>query len=72
VSKSTLFISIESPESDTNLKIIAVNMNYTCVIVGGLLFLCTGWWFVVRKPYTERMLKARDENEALVAAGVSG
>jgi choline transport protein len=52
--------------------LIAVNMNYTCVIVGGLLFLFTGWWFVVRKPYTARMLRARDENEALVAAGARG
>lgn len=54
-----------------NIK-TAVNMNYTCVVVGGLLFLFTGWWFVVRKPYTARMLKARDENEALVAAGARG
>ncbi|KIN07275.1 hypothetical protein OIDMADRAFT_185721 [Oidiodendron maius Zn] len=52
--------------------VTTVNMNYTCVIVGGLLFLFTGWWFVVRKPYTARMLRARDENEALVAAGARG
>lgn len=45
-------------------------MNYTCLIVGGFMILFTGWWFVVGKEYTARMLKARDD-QAEAAAAVS-
>ncbi|KAH7311450.1 choline transport protein [Stachybotrys elegans] len=37
------------------------NMNYTCVVVGGLGLLVGGWWFSVGKKYTEEMLKAKEE-----------
>ena len=45
----------------------AVNMNYTCLIVGGFMIVFTAWWFVVRTEYTARMLKARDKNDATMA-----
>ncbi|KAH8659265.1 choline transport protein [Tricladium varicosporioides] len=50
--------------------VTAANMNYTCLIVGGFMILFTGWWFVVGKEYTARMLKARDD-QAEAAAAVS-
>jgi choline transport protein len=37
------------------------NMNYTCVVVGGLTILIGGWWFKAGRAYTEEMLKAKEE-----------
>ncbi|KAM0620354.1 hypothetical protein ACHAQF_007637 [Verticillium nonalfalfae] len=37
------------------------NMNYTCVVVGGLVILISGWWFRVGSEYTQTMLKAKEE-----------
>lgn len=37
------------------------NMNYTCVVVGGLFILIGCWWFKVGKKYTEEMSKAKEE-----------
>lgn len=37
------------------------NMNYTCVIVGGLAILIGAWWLKAGKKYTERMMKAKEE-----------
>lgn len=41
---------------------VAVNMNYTCLIVGGFILLETLWWFKAGKEYTARMLKAREDS----------
>ena len=40
--------------------VTAQNMNYTCVVVGGLALLQLGWWFCVGKGYSLRMLKAKE------------
>ncbi|KAI7332660.1 amino acid permease [Hortaea werneckii] len=40
--------------------VTARNMNYTCVVVGGLALLQLGWWFCVGKGYSLRMLKAKE------------
>jgi choline transport protein len=37
------------------------NMNYTCVVVGGLTVLIGAWWFKAGREYTERMMKAKEE-----------
>jgi choline transport protein len=38
------------------------NMNYTCVVVGGLALLVGGWWFKAGSKYTQEMLaKAKGE-----------
>ncbi|KAH8173721.1 amino acid permease domain-containing protein [Sarocladium implicatum] len=36
------------------------NMNYTCVVVGGLAVLIGAWWFKAGRQYTERMMKAKE------------
>ncbi|GAB7354307.1 hypothetical protein MBLNU459_g4826t1 [Dothideomycetes sp. NU459] len=41
--------------------VIAANMNYTCVVVGGLALLQLGWWFKVGKTYSETMLQAKED-----------
>ncbi|RMZ00480.1 hypothetical protein D0864_03721 [Hortaea werneckii] len=40
--------------------VTAQNMNYTCVVVGGLALLQLGWWLCVGKGYSLRMLKAKE------------
>jgi choline transport protein len=35
-------------------------MNYTCVVVGGIVILQLGWWLKVGKEYTNTMLKAKE------------
>jgi choline transport protein len=37
-------------------------MNYTCLCLGAFLIIETIWWFVARKEFTERILKAKEEN----------
>ncbi|KAH6691377.1 choline transport protein [Plectosphaerella plurivora] len=37
------------------------NMNYTCVVVGGLAILILAYWLKAGKAYTERMMKAKEE-----------
>lgn len=37
------------------------NMNYTCVVVGGLLILVGAWWLKAGKAYTEKMQKAKEQ-----------
>ncbi|KAH7007228.1 amino acid permease [Ilyonectria destructans] len=37
------------------------NMNYTCVVVGGLLVLVGAWWLKAGKAYTEQMQKAKEQ-----------
>ncbi|KAF4452334.1 putative choline transporter Hnm1 [Fusarium austroafricanum] len=36
------------------------NMNYTCVVVGGLLILVGMWWLKVGKQYTAEISKAKE------------
>lgn len=40
--------------------VTAENMNYTCVVVGGLAILQLFWWFCTGKSYSARMLKAKE------------
>ncbi|KAI9836024.1 MAG: hypothetical protein M1819_001635 [Sarea resinae] len=40
--------------------VVASNMNYTCVVVGGLIILTLGWWLKARKKYSAEMLKAKE------------
>ncbi|KAF4124545.1 choline transport protein [Geosmithia morbida] len=37
------------------------NMNYTCVVVGGLTVLVSGWWLKVGSKFTDVILKAKEE-----------
>ncbi|OAL48506.1 amino acid permease [Pyrenochaeta sp. DS3sAY3a] len=37
------------------------NMNYTCVVVGGLFILIGCWWFKVGRKYAEEMSKAKED-----------
>ncbi|KAF3799375.1 7-keto 8-aminopelargonic acid transporter [Colletotrichum gloeosporioides] len=37
------------------------NMNYTCVVVGGLTVLVGAWWFKAGSKYSEKMLQAKEE-----------
>ncbi|KKF95607.1 Choline transport protein [Ceratocystis platani] len=40
--------------------VTAQNMNYTCVVIGGLSLLITGWWMKAGKLYSDNMEKARE------------
>lgn len=37
------------------------NMNYTCVVVGGLVILVGAWWFKSGKTYSKTMAKAKEQ-----------
>ncbi|KAK7430427.1 hypothetical protein QQZ08_002946 [Neonectria magnoliae] len=37
------------------------NMNYTCVVVGGLLILVGVWWLKAGQTYSKKMLKAKEQ-----------
>ncbi|GJC93097.1 amino acid permease [Colletotrichum higginsianum] len=37
------------------------NMNYTCVVVGGLTVLVGAWWLKAGSKYSEKMLQAKEE-----------
>lgn len=37
------------------------NMNYTCVVVGGLLVLVSAWWLKVGNKFTGVILRAKEE-----------
>ncbi|KAF1344390.1 amino acid permease [Delphinella strobiligena] len=41
--------------------VTAENMNYTCLVVGGLAILQVGWWFKAGRKYSEKMLNAKEE-----------
>ncbi|KAF5672735.1 choline transporter [Fusarium denticulatum] len=43
------------------MPVEVANMNYTCVVVGGLAILIGAWWLKAGKEYTERMMKAKEE-----------
>ncbi|KAG5659123.1 hypothetical protein KAF25_000325, partial [Fusarium avenaceum] len=42
------------------MPVEVANMNYTCVVVGGLTILIGAWWLKAGKEYTERMMKAKE------------
>lgn len=44
-------------------------MNYTCVVVGGMLLFELAWWFYAGKKYSETVQRAREEegNPAIIA-----
>lgn len=44
--------------------VVAQNMNYTCVCVGGFLIVELVWWLVAGKAYSESMQKAKEEENA--------
>jgi choline transport protein len=37
------------------------NMNYTCVVVGGFLFIELAWWLIAGKKYSETVQRAKEE-----------
>ena len=43
------------------MPVEVANMNYTCVVVGGLAILIGAWWLKAGKEYTEKMMKAKEE-----------
>ncbi|KAL9565017.1 hypothetical protein ACKAV7_010875 [Fusarium commune] len=43
------------------MPVEVANMNYTCVVVGGLAILIGAWWLKAGEEYTERMMKAKEE-----------
>ncbi|RHZ53577.1 uncharacterized protein CDV56_105687 [Aspergillus thermomutatus] len=43
------------------MPVTAQNMNYTCVVVGGLIVLILGWWFVGSGQYKEKIARAKEE-----------
>ncbi|KAL4913903.1 putative choline transporter Hnm1 [Aspergillus aurantiobrunneus] len=43
-----------------NMPVTVENMNYTCVVVGGIPILILAWWFVGRGEYKERIARARE------------
>ncbi|OJJ32015.1 hypothetical protein ASPWEDRAFT_53737 [Aspergillus wentii DTO 134E9] len=45
------------------MPVTASNMNYTCVCVGGFLFIELVWWIVAGKKYSGSMQKAREEEQ---------
>ena len=37
------------------------NMNYTCVVIGGLPILILGWWVLGRKQFIQKVANVREE-----------
>ncbi|KAF3395736.1 Choline transport protein [Penicillium rolfsii] len=44
-----------------SMPLTVQNMNYTCVVVGGLPILIMGWWLVGNKQYKEKIANAKEE-----------
>ncbi|PYH97068.1 putative choline transporter Hnm1 [Aspergillus ellipticus CBS 707.79] len=44
-----------------NMPVTVENMNYTCVVVGGLIILILGWWGVGSRKYREKISRAKEE-----------
>jgi choline transport protein len=42
-------------------RITAANMNYTCLVVGGLTLFQLLWYIKVRGRYNERIQRAKEE-----------
>ncbi|PWY81639.1 putative choline transporter Hnm1 [Aspergillus sclerotioniger CBS 115572] len=43
-----------------NMPVTVENMNYTCVVVGGLIILILAWWFVGSAKYREKITRAME------------
>ncbi|RAK99910.1 putative choline transporter Hnm1 [Aspergillus ibericus CBS 121593] len=43
-----------------NMPATVENMNYTCVVVGGLIILILGWWVVGSGKYREKITRAKE------------
>ena len=44
-----------------SMPVTVQNMNYTCVVVGGLPILILVWWFVGSKRYKDKIARAKEE-----------
>ncbi|GAM42824.1 hypothetical protein TCE0_044r17147 [Talaromyces pinophilus] len=44
-----------------SMPVTVQNMNYTCVVVGGLPILILVWWFVGSKKYKDKIARAKEE-----------
>ncbi|KKK12045.1 hypothetical protein P175DRAFT_0452457 [Aspergillus ochraceoroseus IBT 24754] len=44
-----------------SMPVTVQNMNYTCVVVGGLCILILGWWFVGSQQYKDRITRVKEE-----------
>lgn len=42
------------------MPVIVHNMNYTCVVVGGLPILILSWWVIGRRQFKEKVVAARE------------
>lgn len=43
-----------------DMPVTAANMNYTCLVVGGLIIFQLAWWLWAGKEYSIRILKAKE------------
>ncbi|KKY15462.1 putative choline transporter [Diplodia seriata] len=46
------------------MPVDAESMNYTCVCVGGIGIIALTWWFVAGARFTEKMARAKEDDEA--------
>lgn len=48
-------------------------MNYTCVVVGGFMFIELAWWLIAGKRYSVTVQRAKEEgiNEPVIVEGKS-
>ncbi|CBF78474.1 hypothetical protein AN7392.2 [Aspergillus nidulans FGSC A4] len=44
-----------------NMPVTVENMNYTCVVVGGIPILILVWWFIGNKQYKDKIARAKEE-----------
>jgi choline transport protein len=44
-----------------NMPVTVQNMNYTCVVVGGLPILILLWWLVGSKQYKDKIARAKED-----------
>jgi choline transport protein len=44
-----------------NMPVTAENMNYTCVVVGGIPILILVWWFLGKEQYKAKIARAKEE-----------
>ncbi|KAH8697644.1 putative choline transporter Hnm1 [Talaromyces proteolyticus] len=44
-----------------SMPVTVQNMNYTCVVVGGLPILILIWWFVGSKKYKDKIARAKED-----------
>ncbi|KAL4983741.1 amino acid/polyamine transporter I [Aspergillus falconensis] len=44
-----------------NMPVTVENMNYTCVVVGGIPVLILIWWFIGNKQYKDKIARAKEE-----------